>query len=173
MYMSKREVIIADVSEELQDEGQIEGDSSGAQNEQQNGDGGQPEDGNDERAKKDEGVEMTSAFDGDLKDCEKEDPAEASGEEGNNEEEEAMGGPNKDYGDDEEVVDERLWDKDDDDEDLKPEEGEKIERDASVRVITNTLSTRLPSETLISRCFPMALYSGESWRRCANGGQRG
>ena len=162
-----------DVSEELQDEGQIEGDSSGAQNEQQNGDGGQPEDGNDERAKKDEGVEMTSAFDGDLKDCEKEDPAEASGEEGNNEEEEAMGGPNKDYGDDEEVVDERLWDKDDDDEDLKPEEGEKIERDASVRVITNTLSTRLPSETLISRCFPMALYSGESWRRCANGGQRG
>ena len=67
-----------DVSDQLQEEGQIEGDSA-AKPEEEGGDD-EPDGGKEERAKEDEGVEMTNEFDGDMKNME-----QPEGEQGSDE----------------------------------------------------------------------------------------
>lgn len=54
-----------DVSEQLTEEGQLEGDSASKPEE-----GGDGTEGEKERAKEEEGVEMTNEFDGDMRDLE-------------------------------------------------------------------------------------------------------
>lgn len=53
-----------DVSEQMTDEGQLEGDSASKKEE------GKDEEAKEERAKEEEGVEMTSEFEGEMKDLE-------------------------------------------------------------------------------------------------------
>ena len=122
-----------DVSEELQEEGQIEGNSGDKKDEGMDGEDKMDEGGGkDERAKEDEGVEMTNEFDGDMKDLEQPDKNKEDDEEdedGKDEPEHGMGDLDEENQD---VVDERLWDKEEDDH-LKPQGDEKVEEDAEVQ----------------------------------------
>ena len=118
-----------DVSEQMTEEGQLEGDSATKQDEGMDDKG---EDGKEERAKEDEGVEMTNEFEGDMKNLEQPDEPQLSDE---GEQDDAAEEPEHGMGDlddeNQEVVDERLWNKEDD-QDLQPSADEKVERDAAV-----------------------------------------
>jgi midasin len=117
-----------DVSDQLKEEGQLEGGGAEPQEEAAGGESRpQGPDKEEERAKEDEGVEMTNDFDGEMADVEQ--------PEGEEEEQEGAEEPEHGMGDldeqNQEVVDERLWDKDED-EQLQPQDDDKVEKDAEV-----------------------------------------
>ena len=117
-----------DISDELQDEGQIEGNSGDKKEEGPEGEG--DDGGKDERANEDEGVEMTNEFDGEMKDLEQPDKqdGESEDDDGKDEPEHGMGDLDDEN---QEVVDERLWDKEDDDH-LEKKGDEKTEDDSKM-----------------------------------------
>ena len=91
-----------DVSEHLQDEGQIEGDCASKTQEQK-----EIIQGNEERAKEGEGVEMESEFDGKLKNVEQENEQICSDDQPQSDDpEHIMGQLDQEN---QEVLDERLW----------------------------------------------------------------
>ena len=119
-----------DVSQELEEEGQIEGDSA-TKKEEGDAQDDDLEGGKEERAKEEEGVEMTNEFEGDMKNMEQPPGGDEGSDDGKDEEDEPEHGMGDLDDENQEVVDERLWDKEEDDH-LKPEGDEKKEQDAEV-----------------------------------------
>ena len=120
-----------DVSDQLQEEGQIEGDSAAKKEEGEAAEADDADGGKDERVNEDEGVEMTNEFEGDMKNLEQPEQQDGGSDEdddGKDEPEHGMGDLDEEQ---QEVVDERLWDKEEDDH-LQPEGDEKVEKDAPV-----------------------------------------
>ena len=120
-----------DVSQELEEEGQIEGDSA-TKKEEGDAQDDDLEGGKEERAKEEDGVEMTNEFEGDMKNMEQPPGGDEGSDDGKDEEDEPEHGMGDLDDENQEVVDERLWDKEEDDH-LKPEGDEKKEQDAEVK----------------------------------------
>jgi len=129
-----------DVSDQLQEEGQLDGEELQPQEEEARGEQ-KKEDKEEERAKDEEGVEMTNDFDGEMMDMEQGDEPQSE-EEAGEEPDHGMGDLDEEQ---QEVVDERLWDKDED-EDLAPADDDKVEKDADVAGEDSTMEAKEEEE---------------------------
>jgi len=108
---------VKDISDELNDEEQIEGLKQDKE-EEKNSD-------EKEESKPDEGVEMTNDFEGDLEDFKPPPDDETKDEDEKEDEKEEVDRDMGDVGDDGETVDQKAWDKDEDNDDMKDQKDQK------------------------------------------------
>jgi len=113
---------VKDISDELNNEEQIEGLKEENQDKKEDGD-------DKEESKPDEGVEMTNDFDGDMEDFKPPPEEEGKDEDEKEDEKEEVDRDMGDVGDEGDVVDQKAWDKEEDNEDLK-DQNEKTQKDA-------------------------------------------